>query len=69
MQDWAFAILMFVAIFLLAWGMYWKWRAMQGERWIDEIVEALKDPDEVQGERSVHGLLAERDTDERSGTA
>jgi hypothetical protein len=63
MQDWAFAILMFMSIFLLAWGMYWKSRSIAGERWIDEIVEALQDPDEVQGERSVHGLLAERDTE------
>lgn len=34
-------------------------------RWIDEIIEALEDPDEVQGDRSIHRLLVERIAEQR----
>ena len=38
---------------------------VETHRWIDEIIEALEDPDQVQGDRSVHRLVAERIAERR----
>jgi hypothetical protein len=36
--------------------------------WVDEIIEALEDKDEAQGNRAVDRLVAQRRDDERPGS-